>query len=77
MDFSQFPERVRAHVLSGIVRNSRRGIAIRFGKIQDGVLPLSIRQEKVSSPALAPGELELLARRTFANLPYDLRINVS
>ena len=77
MDLSQFPERVRAHVLSGIVRNSRKGIAIRFGEIKDGILPLSIRQEPVSSPVLAPGELETLARTTFANLPYDLRIHVS
>ncbi len=77
MDLSQFPERVRAHVLSGIIRNSRRGIAIRFGKLKDGVLPLSIRQEAVATPALAPVELENLARTTFASLPYDLQIIVS
>jgi len=48
MDISQFPERFRAKVLSSIVRNSRLGIAIRFGKLEGEVLPLSVQQEPTS-----------------------------
>lgn len=76
MDLSQFPERFRAHVLSGIVRNSRQGIAIRFGKLEGEVLPLSVRQECVARGTLLPQELEQLARKSFANLPYDLQIKI-
>lgn len=76
MDLSQFPERFRAHVLSGIVRNSRKGIAIRFGELEGSILPLSVRQEALQPEILPPHELERMARLAFARLPYDLRINV-
>lgn len=76
MDLSQFPEHFRALVLSGIVRNSRRGIAIRFGKLEGQVLPLLVRQECLKQGELLPHELEQVARTTFSNLPYDLQIKV-
>jgi len=76
MDLSQFPERFRAHVLSCIVRNSRKGIAIRFGKLEGQVLPLSICQESLQVEILPPHELENVARMAFSRLPYDLRIQV-
>jgi hypothetical protein len=76
MDLSQFPERFRAHVLSCIVRNNRKGIAIRFGKLEGQVLPLSIRQESRQPEAIPPHELENVARMAFSRLPYDLRIKV-
>ncbi|TXF91267.1 hypothetical protein FUA23_03320 [Neolewinella aurantiaca] len=74
MDLSQFPERFRAKVLSNIVRNSRLGIAIRFGKLKGQVLPLSIHQEVPSPNPLHPSQLEALARTAFHELPYELQI---
>jgi len=76
MDLSQFPERFRARVLSGIVRNSRLGIAIRFGKLEGEVLPLSVRQEATAPDRMQPSQLEEVARSAFNGLPYDLRIQV-
>ncbi|MFK8163602.1 MAG: hypothetical protein AB8H12_14225 [Lewinella sp.] len=76
MDLSQFPEHFRAHVLSCIIRNNRKGIAIRFGKLEGQVLPLSVRQEPLQPEALPPHELENVARLAFSHLPYDLRIQV-
>ncbi len=75
MNLNQFPERFRARVLSGIVRSSRVGIAIRFGKLEGETLPLSVSQAASDSP-VAPAELEEVARTAFAALPYDLRIQV-
>jgi hypothetical protein len=79
MDISQFPERFRAKVLSSIVRNSRLGIAIRFGKLEGEVLPLSVQQEPTSPERMPPCQLEEVARLAFLafnGLPYDLRIQV-
>ncbi len=76
MDLSQFPERFRARVLSGIVRNSRLGIAIRFGKLEGEVLPLSVHQEPTSHERLPASHLEEAARSAFNGLPYDLRIQI-
>lgn len=76
MDISQFPERFRARVLSGIVRNSRLGIAIRFGELEGEVLPLSVRQEPTSRKRMLPSQLEEVARTAFSGLPYDLRIQI-
>lgn len=76
MDLSQFPERFRARVLSSIVRNGRMGIAIRFGKLEGEVLPLSVSQVPAEQQLLPPAELEQAARSAFANLPYDLRIQI-
>ncbi len=76
MNISQFPERFRARVLSGIVRNSRLGIAIRFGELEGKVLPLSVRQEPTASERLPAAHLEKAARSAFNDLPYDLRIMV-
>jgi|AntRauTorckE5430_2_1112549.scaffolds.fasta_scaffold02696_2 hypothetical protein len=76
MDFSQFPERFRARLLSSIVRNGRRGIAIRFGKLEGKVLPLLVSQTVAEQQELPPAELEQVARSAFANLPYDLRIQI-
>lgn len=75
MDLSQFPERFRARVLSGIVRSRRVGIAIRFGKLDGATLPLSVSQEAAFTP-VAPAEMEEVARSAFSALPYDLRIQV-
>lgn len=76
MDISQFPERFRAKVLSGIVRNRRLGIAIRFGKLEGQVLPLSVRQENATPEPMQPAQLEEVARTAFNELPYDLRIQI-
>jgi len=76
MDLSQFPERFRARVLSGIVRSSRVGIAIRFGELDGEILPLSVSKVPTFSSAVAPAELEEVARSAFSALPYDLRIQV-
>ncbi|MEO0733348.1 MAG: hypothetical protein AAFZ52_10975 [Bacteroidota bacterium] len=65
---------MRARVLSSIVRHNREGIFIRFGKLEGGVLPLSVQQN--DETALPPAELEQRARAAFANLPYDLRIEM-
>ena len=73
MNLSQFPERLRARVLSSIVRHHREGIFIRFGELEGSVLPLSV-QQKMTDTVLPPAELEQRARAAFANLPYDLRI---
>ena len=76
MDLSQFPERFRARVLAGVVRNSRLGIAMRFGELQGQTLPLHVKQEATAPAVLPPSELEQLARSTFATLPYELQIRV-
>jgi hypothetical protein len=76
MDLSQFPERFRARVLSGIVRSSRLGIAIRFGKLEGEILPLSVSQAS-TIPPVSPDQLEEVARTAFAALPYDLRIRIN
>jgi hypothetical protein len=76
MDLSQFPERFRGHVLSCIVRNNRKGISIRFGKLEGEVLPLSVRQDFPQPEVLLPNELENVARMAFSQLPYDLIIKV-
>lgn len=72
MNLSQFPERYRAQVLSGIVRNHRAGIAVRFGDLEGRVLPLTVRRDKPTAAALPPTELEQLARSAFGDLPYEL-----
>jgi len=77
MDISQFPEHFRAHVLSGIVRSSRAGISIRFGKLEGKVLPVMIKQVLDGSQTqLLPEELEYRARTTFSKLPYEFRIRM-
>jgi hypothetical protein len=76
MDLSQFPERFRAKVLSSIVRNNRLGIAIRFGKLEGEVLPLSVRQEPSSMERMPSSKLEEVARLAFNGMPYDLRIQI-
>lgn len=75
MNLSQFPERFRARVLSGIVRSRQIGVAIRFGKLEGETLPLSVSQETSISP-VSQADLEQVARTAFAALPYDLRIQV-
>lgn len=76
MDLNQFPERLRARVLAGIVRNSRVGIAIRLGRLDGETLSLRVSQEAPAVRPLPPAELEQVARTTFATLPYELRIQV-
>jgi hypothetical protein len=76
MNLTQFPERFRARVLSGIVRNSRLGIAIRFGELEGEVLPLSVEQACKTSERLPAAKLKEVARSAFDGLPYDLRIQV-
>ena len=74
MDFSQFPERFRAKVLSTVVRNMRAGVSIRFGELREGVLPLTVQQTDTTGRGeLSRRELENLARDAFATLPYKLR----
>ena len=74
MDFSQFPERLRGRVLSTVVRNMRAGIAIRFGTLRAGVLPLTVQQVDTSQlPELPKDVLEDRARAEFSSLPYELK----
>lgn len=73
MDISQFPEHHRAFVLSGIVRNNRNGIAVRFGSLKGKLLRLIVRPADPRQP-LPPHELEARARAAFEDLPYELSI---
>lgn len=77
MNLSQFPERLRARVLSSIVRYGRAGIAFRVGELEGEVLPLTVAQVPSSpGPPLPPQELERQARVAFGTLPYTLHIEV-
>lgn len=76
MDMSLFPEHHRAFVLSGVVRNIRQGIAIRFAGLEGRTLKLIVQQTK-PCPSVSPiphPELKARARKAFVDLPYDLSL---
>lgn len=73
MDMNLFPEHHRAFVLSGVVRNIRQGIAIRFAGLQGNTLRLIV-QRMETGPALPDSELKAKARAAFGELPYELML---
>lgn len=73
MDMSQFPEHHRAYVLSGVVRNNRQGIAVRFNGLEGKTLRLTVHCANGHSQLPHP-ELKAKARAAFSDLPYDLRL---
>jgi len=74
MDISQFPEHHRAYILSGVVRNNRNGISVKFGELKGSILRLIVRQQDKRSP-LPAAELAARARAAFADAPYDVMID--
>lgn len=78
MNLHQFPEGLRAHVLSAVVRYGRQGIKIVVGNLEGGVLPLRVRQEQNLQYAerLSPEVLRQRTGEAFAVLPYALKIEV-
>lgn len=73
MDMSQFPEHHRAYVLSGVVRNNRQGIAIRFNGLEGSTLKLIVQQTAGNTEIPHP-ELKARAREAFVDLPYELSL---
>jgi hypothetical protein len=79
MNLHQFPEGLRAHVLSAVVRYGRQGIKIVVGDLEGSVLPIRVQQEgKNGFPTHLSAEM--LKQRTgeaFSVLPYILKIEVA
>ncbi|MTB52147.1 hypothetical protein [Lewinella sp. W8] len=78
MNLHQFPEGLRAHVLSAVVRYGRQGIKIVIGRLEEGVLPIRVRQENEQEMAgrLTPEMLRQQTGEALSALPYALRIEV-
>ena len=78
MNLHQFPEGLRAHVLSAVVRHGRQGIKFVVGNLEEGVLPIRVKLDNEAgfSSRLSPEMLKQRTGEAFAALPYALRIEI-